>query len=98
MLNCLILGAIYLTLVLVLNRFWIATAIFGAVMTTYAVANHIKVETRNEPVLPSDLNFITGGNAGELTSFIPESSQALVNQAVTGIIWLMCICLVLQVF
>lgn len=98
LLNCLILGAIYLTLVLVLNRFWIATAIFGAVMTTYAVANHIKVETRNEPVLPSDLNFITGGNAGELTSFIPESSQALVNQAVTGIIWLMCICLVLQVF
>lgn len=98
LLNCLILGAIYLTLVLVLNRFWIATAIFGAVMTTYAVTNHIKVETRNEPVLPSDLNFITGGNAGELTSFIPESSQALVNQAVTGIIWLVCICLVLQVF
>ena len=97
LLNCLILGAVYLTLVLILNRFWIATAIFGAVMTTYAVANNIKMQTRNEPVLPSDLNFITGGNTGELTSFIPTSSQPLVHQAITGVIWLVAICIVLQI-
>lgn len=97
LLNCLILGAIYLTLILVLNRFWIATAIFGTVMTTYAVANNIKVQTRNEPLLPSDLNFITGGNTGELTSFIPTSSQPLVHQAIAGVIWLVIICIVLQI-
>lgn len=97
LLNCIILGALYLTLIFVLNRFWISTAIFGAVMTTYAVANHIKVETRNEPVLPSDLNFIAGGNAGDLTSFIPDSSRGRVNEAVAGVICLVIVCIIMQI-
>ena len=96
LLNFIILIAIYLTLILVLNRFWVSTAIFSAVMTTYAVANHIKMATRNEPVLPADLNFITGGNTGQLTSFIPKSAQALVNGAVTGVIWLVIVCVIMQ--
>lgn len=97
LLNCILLGALYLTLVFVLNRFWISTAIFGAIMTTYAVANHIKVESRNEPVLPSDLNFITGGNTGQLTSFIPDSSRSLVNGAVIGVICLVVVCIIMQI-
>ena len=96
LLNLIILAAAYLTIVFVLNRFWVSTAIFGAVMTTYAVANHIKMQARNEPVLPADLNFITGGNTGELTSFIPQSSQALVDRAVTGVFWLAVICIIMQ--
>ena len=96
LLNFIILAVVYLTLIFVLNRFWVSTALFGAVMTTYAVANHIKMVTRNEPVLPADLNFITGGNTGELTSFIPKSSQWLVNNAVTGVGWLVVICIVMQ--
>lgn len=96
LLNFIILIAIYLTLIFILNRFWVSTAIFGAVMTTYAVANHVKMQTRNEPVLPADLNFITGGNTSELTSFIPKSSQGLVNSAVTGVTWLVIICIIMQ--
>lgn len=96
LLNFIVLGVIYLTLVLILNRFWVASAIFGTVMTVFAVANHIKIESRNEPVIPADLNFITGGNAGELTSFIPNSSQALVDGAVAGVICFVSICIVMQ--
>ncbi len=96
LLNFIVLGVIYLTLVLILNRFWVASAIFGTVMTVFAVANHIKIESRNEPVIPADLNFITGGNAGELTSFIPKSSQALVDGAVAGVICFVAICIVMQ--
>ena len=96
LLNFIVLGVIYLTLVLILNRFWVASAIFGTVMTVFAVANHIKIESRNEPVIPADLNFITGGNAGELTSFIPKSSQTLVDGAVTGVIYFVAICIVMQ--
>ncbi len=96
LLNFIVLGAIYLTLVLILNRFWVASAIFGTVMTVFAVANHIKIESRNEPVIPADLNFITGGNAGELTSFIPKSSQTLVDGAVTGVIYFVAICIIMQ--
>ena len=91
LLNLIILAVAYLTLIFIINRFWIATAIFSTVMTVYAVANHIKIESRNEPVLPADLNFITGGNTGQLASFIPQSSQGLVNTAVSGVIWLVCI-------
>lgn len=96
LLNFIVLGVIYLTLALILNRFWVASAIFGTVMTVFAVANHIKIESRNEPVIPADLNFITGGNAGELTSFIPNSSQALVDGAVAGVICFVAICIVMQ--
>ena len=96
LLNFIVLGAIYLTLVLILNRFWVASAIFGTVMTVFAVANHIKIESRNEPVIPADLNFITGGNAGELTSFIPKSSQTLVDGAITGVIYFVAICIIMQ--
>lgn len=96
LLNLIILAVVYLTLIFIINRFWIATAIFGTVMTVYAVANHIKIESRNEPVLPADLNFITGGNTGQLASFIPQSSQGLVNTAVSGVIWLVVICIIMQ--
>lgn len=96
LLNLIILAVAYLTLIFIINRFWIATAIFGTVMTVYAVANHIKIESRNEPVLPADLNFITGGNTGQLASFIPQSSQGLVNTAVSGVIWLVIICIIMQ--
>lgn len=96
LLNLIILAVVYLTLIFIINRFWIATAIFGTVMTVYAVANHIKIESRNEPVLPADLNFITGGNTGQLASFIPQSSQGLVNTVVSGVIWLVVICIIMQ--
>lgn len=96
LLNLIILAVAYLTLIFIINRFWIATAIFSTVMTVYAVANHIKIESRNEPVLPADLNFITGGNTGQLASFIPQSSQGLVNTAVSGVIWLVVICIIMQ--
>lgn len=96
LLNFIILGVLYLTLIFILNRFWVSTAIFGSIMTVYAVANHIKMETRNEPILPADLSFITGGNTGELTSFIPKSSQTLVSNATVGVIWLIVICIIMQ--
>lgn len=77
LLNLIIFAVVYLTLIFIINRFWIATAIFGTVMTVYAVANHIKIESRNEPVLPADLNFITGGNTGQLASFILKAVKDL---------------------
>ena len=46
LLNFIGIGLIYLALVFVLNRFWIATVIFGAAMTAYGVANSIKMGLR----------------------------------------------------
>lgn len=96
LLNFLALGMIYLVLVFVLNRFWVATAVFSIMMGVYAVANSIKVDLRNEPILPSDLSFIFSGNGGEIASYIPENSLALVHGTIKALILLTIICLALQ--
>lgn len=96
LLNFCALGMIYLVLVFILNRFWVATAVFAIVMSSFAVANSIKVQLRNEPVIPSDLSFLSSGNGGEITSFVPKGSQTLVDSTITMLIWLTAICLIIQ--
>ena len=81
------LALIYLALILVTNRFWIATLVFGVALTAFGVANSIKVQLRNEPIIPADLTFISGGDTGSIMSFVPKSSQAFVNGAITFVIW-----------
>ncbi|GAA5583245.1 hypothetical protein Bbre01_00405 [Bifidobacterium breve] len=96
LLNFCVLGMVYLVLIFVLNRFWVATALFAIITSVFAVANHIKIQLRNEPVIPSDLSFISSGNGGEVASFIPKDSQALVNNTITMLFWLTIACLLLQ--
>ena len=96
LLNFLALGLIYLTIIAVLNRFWISTALFGSIMVIFAIANKFKVEARNEPIIPADMNFISGGNTGELMSFIPTNGMHLVNTAITGLMWFIGVCIGLQ--
>lgn len=81
------LALIYLALIFVTNRFWIATLVFGVALTAFGVANSIKVQLRNEPIIPADLTFISGGNTGSIMSFVPKSSQTFVNGAITFVIW-----------
>lgn len=81
------LSLIYLALIFVTNRFWIATFVFGVALTAFGVANSIKVQLRNEPIIPADLTFISGGDTGSIMSFVPKSSQAFVNGAITFVIW-----------
>lgn len=81
------LSLIYLALIFVTNRFWIATLVFGVALTAFGVANSIKVQLRNEPIIPADLTFISGGDTGSIMSFVPKSSQAFVNGAITFVIW-----------
>ncbi|KAB8297479.1 phosphoglycerol transferase [Bifidobacterium apri] len=95
-LNFIVLGVLYLTFILVINRFWVATALFGTLMTVFAIANKIKVELRNEPIIPADLQFVTGGNGGSIMSFTTKKDMVLINSAVTGVIWLIVVCVVLQ--
>ncbi|WP_240931941.1 LTA synthase family protein [Bifidobacterium boum] len=95
-LNFIVLGVLYLTFILVINRFWVATALFGTLMTVFAIADKIKVELRNEPIIPADLQFITGGNGDSIMSFTTKKDMILINSAVTGVIWLIVVCVALQ--
>lgn len=89
---------IYAVCITLVNRFWIGTALFGTLAMVFAVATKIKIAMRSEPIIPSDLGFLTGagGGAGEVTSFITDDSRPLVNSATTMLIWFILICAVLQ--
>ncbi|KFJ07432.1 LTA synthase family protein [Bifidobacterium tsurumiense] len=96
-LNFLLLALIYAIIILIINRFWLASGIFGTLVTIAAVANKSKMLARNEPIIPADLSFLMSGNAGEVVSFIPTESAAFVQQTIYCLIWLSVICLVLYV-
>ena len=96
LLNFLVVGLMYLVVITFLNRFWVATAIFGTVMVVFSIANRFKYLLRNEPIIPADLSFISSGNTGEIISFIPEDGTDLVNTAIIGLTYFVVICLVLQ--
>lgn len=95
-LNFLVIGLIYFVVVSLLNRFWVATAIVGTVLFAFSVANYCKVQLRNEPILPADLSFVSGGNTGEIVSFIPPDQIPLVHGALTTLLWFAGICVAMQ--
>ena len=96
LLNFLVLGMVYLILVFLINRFWIATALFAVIMVVFSIANRIKIGLRSEPILPSDLSFLSGGNGGEIGSFIPKDSTELIHIAVSFLVAVVVVCIVLQ--
>ena len=89
------LALIYLVLIFVLNRFWLATLIFGVAITAFGTANKIKLTVRNEPILPADITFISSGNSGTILSFIPKNEQNFINGAITFVLWFALICIAL---
>lgn len=95
-LNILVLGLAYLVLILLINRFWIASAIFTVTALVFSVANKIKVPLRNESVVPSDLHFIAGGTGGKLLSFVPENQKPLVVKGVLWLVLLIAVCVLVQ--
>lgn len=95
LLNAFVLALIYLVFIFITNRFWIATLLFGVVFTVYGTANSIKVNLRNEPIIPADLTFVTGGNSGKLLSFVPDEKQAFVGNVTLLTVCFVCLCLAL---
>lgn len=85
-LNMLLLGLIYLALIMLFNRFWVATPLLLAAAVFVAVVEHFKVSLRYETVSPSDFDFLSSGNAGSLIGFIPSGSGPLIAVSVVAII------------
>lgn len=83
MLNLILWGVLYVILLMLTNRFWVATPIFLAVTFIVAVIEHFKVSIRYEAILPSDLNFLKA-DAGNLMSFMPSGAQWTILIAVAA--------------
>ncbi len=96
-LNFFALAMVYLVCVTVINRFWVGTAVFGAIAGVYAFACKIKYAMRTEPILPSDLGFLGGGGDGEsVASFVTDEYRPIIDHGVPLIVWFVVICIVLQ--
>lgn len=85
-LNLLLLGLIYLAVIMAFNRFWIATPVMFVLVIVIAVVEHFKVSVRYETILPSDLSFVSNGDAGSLMSFIPSGSGGLITAVIIAIV------------
>lgn len=81
LLNMIMVGLIYLVLLMLFNRFWVATPILMGVAIVIAVIERFKVEIRYEAILPSDLNFL-GSNTGNLMSFMPSNAPIMIAAAI----------------
>jgi phosphoglycerol transferase MdoB-like AlkP superfamily enzyme len=78
LLNLLLLGLVYLAVLMMFNRFWVATPVMIIVTMVIALVEHFKVSVRYETILPSDLSFVSNGDAGSLMSFIPSGSGMMI--------------------
>lgn len=87
----LILTLIYLGLYGIFNRFFYATALFYIFFAIYTVANRLKVIYRSEPVLPSDLSFLS--NAKAMLSMI---SWKILLVSIIAILVIVGVCIILQ--
>ena len=98
-LNGIVLALIYLLCVTLVNRFWAGTAIFATFVTVYGVATKIKITMRDEPIIPSDLDFLTGkgGGAGAVTSFVTSDSRKLITSSIIYLIFSILLCVGLQI-
>ena len=94
-LNLLLCGIVYLILLMISNRFWVATPIYLALAIIIAVVEHFKITIRYEAVIPSDLSFLKS-DAGNLMSFMPSGAQWTILGAVAGFLVLLGLCLYLN--
>ena len=90
-LNMILVGVIYMVLLMLFNRFWIATPVLLAVAIVIAVIEHFKIGIRYEAILPSDLGFL-GSNTGNLMSFVPAGWQWVVLGAVAVFAAIVALC------
>ncbi len=84
--NFMIMGLIYAILLMIINRFWATTTLFLTVTMVAAIADRMKVMERSETIAPSDLSFVSGGNTGNLLSFIPDGSMGIIIGAVAAFV------------
>lgn len=75
-------GLVYFIVIMLVNRFWLATQIFLDICIFITVVERFKLESRSETILPSDLGFVTGGKARSLAGWMPDDALWIIVGAV----------------
>lgn len=86
LLNLLVIGLVYAAVVLIVNRFWAATAALTVVIGVIAVLERMKVLVRSEAIRPTDITLLQNGGVGGMgdtaTNMPAGSVQAIVQMSV----------------
>lgn len=80
LLNLLLVALLYVILIMLTNRFWMATLVLFIVALFISVINLMKVGVRGETIQPADFNFL-GSDAGNITSFLPRNAGIIIGTA-----------------
>ncbi|WP_404984509.1 LTA synthase family protein [Bifidobacterium fermentum] len=91
-LNLIVLGLVYGIILFITNRFWVASPIFIIGCTVVGIIEHMKVISRYETVLPSDMDFLHS-DAGTVATFLPAGSQWTILWAVVALLVLVGLCI-----
>ncbi|WP_243387025.1 LTA synthase family protein [Bifidobacterium primatium] len=91
LLNLLLLGLIYLLVLVLINRFWVATPVFLSIVGFCAVVERFKVGARYETVKPSDLSFLKS-DTGNMAEFIPTGASRIFMSAAIFFLAMIVIC------
>lgn len=97
-LDAALLAGFLLALIIAVNRFWVASWLFLTISVVYSVADAIKVEERRSVIVPSDLNFLSSGDGGNLLSFVPDSYRSVITGNIRMLLLLLAVAVVLNHF
>lgn len=92
-LNIALLALFYLSLIFILNRFWIASALYSSIIIIWMIANRIMVSLRHEAVTPNDLSTGLTVGGSHMSSFIAGDNKVLVNTGVSLVITALFVCI-----
>lgn len=91
LLNMLIWGVVYLVVLMLVNRFWVATPVFLFIVGLLAVIERFKVLIRYETIKPSDLGFLKS-DAGNMLEFIPGGTERIFAEAAMFVLGTVVVC------
>lgn len=74
LLNMFLVGLVFVILLMLINRFWISSALLLIIAAFIGLAEYLKVTVRYEAILPADLNFLKM-DAGNVASFLSPSAR-----------------------
>lgn len=92
-LNIALLALFYLSLIFILNRFWIASALYSLIIIIWMIANRIMVSLRHEAITPNDLSTGLTVGGSHMSSFIAGDNKVLVNTGVSLVITALLVCI-----
>jgi phosphoglycerol transferase MdoB-like AlkP superfamily enzyme len=96
-LNLALLALVYLAVLFLINRFWVATPVVMTAWMIFSLVERFKVQSRYEALLPTDFDFLNS-NAGDIATFLPSGSTGIIINVTIGMLVFIALCVLANHF